>query len=333
MHRPDRCAAWAARGQCVQRYLIRRILLLIPTLLLASVLIFGIIALAPGDPARMMLGTQATPEEVAVERERLGLDRPIPVRYAIWLTDVVQLNLGVSQSNRRPVASLIADAVPNTLRLALISLAVAMLIGFPMGVLAAVNANRRIDTIITGINSLGLAMPAFWFGLLLILLFSVQLRWLPASGIGEPNRPLYERLEYLIMPVATIALSNLSVFSRYVRSAMIDVLSADYVRTARAKGLSERVVIFSHALRNAMIPVVTIVGIQFGRLLGGAVVTESIFAFPGIGRLVINSIANRDYPVVQATLMLVVLIFLITNIIIDASYAFLDPRVKLERAR
>jgi len=317
----------------VQRYLIRRILLLIPTLLLASVLIFGIIALAPGDPARMMLGTQATPEEVAVERERLGLDRPIPVRYAIWLTDVVQLNLGVSQSNRRPVASLIADAVPNTLRLALISLAVAMLIGFPMGVLAAVNANRRIDTIITGINSLGLAMPAFWFGLLLILLFSVQLRWLPASGIGEPNRPLYERLEYLIMPVATIALSNLSVFSRYVRSAMIDVLSADYVRTARAKGLSERVVIFSHALRNAMIPVVTIVGIQFGRLLGGAVVTESIFAFPGIGRLVINSIANRDYPVVQATLMLVVLIFLITNIIIDASYAFLDPRVKLERAR
>lgn len=317
----------------MQRYLIRRLLLLIPTLFLASVLIFAIIALAPGDPARMMLGSQATPEEVAVERERLGLDRPIPVRYAIWLTDVAQLNLGVSQSNRRSVSSLIADALPNTMRLALTSLAVAMLVGFPLGVLAAINANRRIDAIITGINSLGLAMPAFWFGLLLILFFSVELKWLPASGIGDSNQTFLQRLPYLIMPVATIAVSNLSVFSRYVRSAMIDVLSADYVRTARAKGLSEKVVIFQHALRNAMVPVITIVGIQFGRLLGGAVVTESVFAYPGIGRLVINSIANRDYPVVQGTLMLVVLIFLITNIIVDASYALLDPRVKLERAR
>jgi ABC-type dipeptide/oligopeptide/nickel transport system permease component len=317
----------------MQHYLARRLLLLIPTLLLASVLIFAIITLAPGDPARMMLGTQATPEEVAVERERLGLDRPIPVRYAIWLTDVAQLNFGVSQSNRRPVTSLIADALPNTLRLALTSLAVAMLIGFPLGILAAVNANRRIDAVITAVSSLGLAMPAFWFGLLLILFFSVELKWLPASGIGEQSRPLYERLNYLIMPVATIAVSNLSVFSRYVRSAMIDVLSADYVRTARAKGLNERLVIARHALRNAMIPVITIVGIQFGRLLGGAVVTESVFAYPGIGRLVINSIQNRDYPVVQATLMLVVLIFLVTNIIVDLSYAWLDPRVKLGRAR
>ncbi|HZO29775.1 MAG TPA: ABC transporter permease [Chloroflexota bacterium] len=317
----------------MQRYLARRLLLLVPTLLLASVLIFAIITLSPGDPVRMMLGTQATPEEIAVERERLGLDKPVPVRYAIWLSDVTQLNLGMSQSNRRPVADLIADALPYTLRLALISLAVAMLIGFPLGIVAAVNANRRLDAMITGFNSLGLSMPTFWFGLLLILLFAVQLKWLPASGVGEPGRPLYERLHYLIMPVATIAVSNMSVFSRYVRSAMIDVLSADYVRTARAKGLAEKVVVTRHALRNAMIPVITIVGIQFGRLLGGAVVTESVFAYPGIGRLVINSIQNRDYPVVQATLMLVVLIFLITNIIVDASYAYLDPRVKLERAR
>jgi peptide/nickel transport system permease protein len=317
----------------MQRYLIRRLLLLIPTLVLASVLIFAIIALAPGDPARMMLGANATPEEIAVERTRLGLDEPIPIRYAIWLSDVAKLNLGVSQSNRRPVISLIGDALPNTLRLALISLGFSIALGLPLGMLAATNANRRIDAWVTGFNSLGLAMPSFWFALLLILLFSVQLKWLPASGIGEPNQPLYQRLHYLILPVLTIVLSNMSVFSRYVRSAMIDVLSADYVRTARAKGLAEHVVIARHALRNAMIPVITIVGIQFGRLLGGAVVTESVFAYPGIGRLVINSIANRDYPVVQATLMLVVLIFLITNIIVDASYAFLDPRVKLERAR
>jgi peptide/nickel transport system permease protein len=276
---------------------------------------------------------QATPEEVAVERERLGLDKPIPVRYGIWLTDVARLNLGVSQSNRRPVATLIGDALPNTLILTLTSLAVALAIGFPLGMLAAVNANRRLDAIVTGLNSLGLAMPAAWLGLLLLIFFSVQLKILPASGFGEPGRPFYERLPYLLMPVATIAVSNLSVFSRYVRSAMIDVLSTDYVRTARAKGLAEQAIVVGHALRNAMIPVITIVGIQFGRLLGGAVVTESVFAYPGIGRLVINSILNRDYPVVQATLMLVVVIFLITNIIVDASYAFLDPRVKLERAR
>jgi len=317
----------------MQRYLIRRLLLLIPTLLLASVLIFAIIALAPGDPARMMLGMQATPEEVAVERERLGLDKPLPVRYAIWLTDVARLNLGVSQSNRRPVATLIADAMPNTLLLALTSLSIAVAIGLPLGMLAAVNANRRIDAIVTGINSLGLAVPAAWLGLLLLIFFSVQLKLLPASGIGDPNRPFWERIPYLIMPVATIVFSNMSVFSRYVRSAMIDVLSSDYVRTARAKGLAERAVVAGHALRNAMVPVITIVGIQFGRLLGGAVVTESIFAYPGIGRLVINSIQNRDYPVVQATLILVVVIFLITNIIVDVSYAYLDPRVKLERGR
>jgi ABC-type dipeptide/oligopeptide/nickel transport system permease component len=317
----------------VGRYLLRRLLLLIPTLFLASLLIFAIITLSPGDPVRMMLGTQATPEEMQVERERLGLDKPIPVRYGIWLTDVVSLNLGVSQSSRRPVSTLIGDALPYTLRLALISLAFSMLIGFPLGALAAINANRRLDAIVTGINSLGLAMPSFWFGLLLILLFAVQLRWLPASGVGEPNQAFYLRIPYLIMPVLTIVVSNMSVFSRYVRSAMIDVLSTDYVRTARAKGLSEQVVIARHALRNALIPVITIVGIQFGRLLGGAVVTESVFAYPGVGRLVINSIQNRDYPVVQATLMLVVLIFLITNIIVDVSYAYLDPRVKLERAR
>jgi len=317
----------------MQRFLARRLLLLLPTLLLASVMIFAIITLAPGDPARMMLGTQATPEEVAVERTRLGLDRPIPVRYLIWLGDIASLNFGRSQSNNRPVGMLVADAFPHTLRLALLSLAVAASIGIPLGVLAAVNQNGRIDAAVTAFNALGLAMPAFWLGLLMIVLFSVQLKWLPASGVGDPNRPFYQNLQYLIMPVATIAISNLSVFSRYVRSAMIDVLSADYVRTARAKGLAERIVLNRHALRNAMIPVVTILGIQFGRLLGGAVVTEAVFAYPGIGRLVITSILNRDYPVVQATLLLVVLVFLITNIIVDLSYGWLDPRVKLERAR
>lgn len=317
----------------MQRYLLRRILLLIPTLFLASLVIFAIITLAPGDPARMMLGSEATDSEVAAERVRLGLDKPIPVRYAIWLSDTLHLNLGRSQESNRPVTTLVQQAFPNTLRLAMISLALSILIGFPMGIYAAIRQNRLGDLTITGFNSIGLSIPSFWLGILLILFFSVQLRWLPPSGIGQGSFFDLTNLKYLVMPVLTIALSNLSVFSRFVRSSMIDVLNMDYVRTARAKGLMERTVIYRHALRNALLPVVTAVGIQFGRLLGGAVVTEAVFAYPGIGRLIVTSILNRDYPVVQATLMLVVVIFLITNIVVDLSYAYVDPAIKFDTAR
>ncbi|HEV8637597.1 MAG TPA: ABC transporter permease [Chloroflexota bacterium] len=308
-------------------YLARRWLALLPTLLLASVLIFAIIQLSPGDPVRMKLGTEATAEEVANERERLGLDRPVPFRYAVWVGDVARLNLGRSLVNSRPVATLIAEAFPNTLRLSLTAFCLAVLVGLPLGCLAAVHQNRGPDVLITSLNALGLAVPAFWLGMLLILLFSVTLQWLPPSGVGNPGQPWYLSLHYLVLPVATIAVSNLSVFARFVRSAMIDVLGADYVRTARAKGLREPAVVARHALRNALIPVVTVLGIQFARLLGGAVVTETVFAYPGLGRLVVQSILNRDYPVVQGALMLVVAIFLVTSILVDLSYAWLDPRV------
>jgi peptide/nickel transport system permease protein len=317
----------------MQRFLVQRVLLLAPTLFLASLLVFGIIALAPGDPARMRLGTEATADEVAAERTRLGLDQPVPVRYVIWLSDVAHLNLGLSQVNSRPVVDLVLEAFPNTLRLALSALLISVLVGFPLGMLAAVHRNGRFDFFVTGFASLGLSIPSFWLGILLILLFSVTLRWLPPSGVGDPSQPFWTYLTYLVLPVVTIAFSNLAVFSRFVRSSMIDVLSADYVRTARAKGLNERLVVTRHALRNALIPVVTILGIQVGRLLGGAVVTEAVFSYPGIGRLVVTSILNRDYPVVQATLMLVVIIFLLTNLLVDVSYVYLDPRVKLGGAR
>jgi len=313
-------------------YLLRRWLQLLPTLLLASVAVFAIISLAPGDPVRMKLGTEATNEEVANERARLGLDQPIPVRYAVWLSDVVQLNLGRSQVNNRPVTTLVAEAFPNTLRLSLAAFCVAVLIGLPLGCLAAVRQNQRIDVLITSLASLGLAVPAFWLGLVLILVFSVALQWLPPSGVGDSGQPWYLNLRFLVLPVATIAVSNLSVFSRFVRSAMIDVLGMDFVRTARAKGLPQRVVVARHALRNALLPVVTVLGIQFGRLLGGAVVTEAVFAYPGLGRLVVTSIQNRDYPVVQGALMLVVVIFLLSSILVDLSYAYLDPRVALREA-
>lgn len=315
----------------MSRYVAGRLLLLIPTVFLASILVFAIIALSPGDPARMMLGTEATEEQVEAERRRLGLDQPLPVRYTIWLTDVIQLNLGRSLVNSQPAASLVADALPYTLQLAFISLALSILIGVPLGIFAAVRQNSRVDLTITGLSSLGLALPSFWLGILLILLFSVRLKWLPPSGVGGTGALFVTDVKFLIMPVVTIAVSNLAVFSRFIRSAMIDTLSTDYVRTARAKGLRERKVLTDHALRNALLPTVTVVGIQFGRLLGGAVATEAVFAYPGIGRLIVSSILNRDYPVVQATLMFVVIIFLITNIIVDVSYSYLDPTVKFDK--
>jgi ABC-type dipeptide/oligopeptide/nickel transport system permease component len=215
----------------------------------------------------------------------------------------------------------------------LVALLVSLAIGLPLGIWAALNRDRLPDVFVTGLNALGLAIPSFWLGILLILLFSVQMRWLPPSGAGPSDLSFPANYRYLIMPVMTIAISNLSVFSRFMRSALIDVLAEDFVRTARAKGLSEWLVIARHALKNALIPVVTIIGIQFGILLGGAVVTESVFAYPGIGRLIVTAILNRDYPVVQATLMLVVLIFLVANTLVDLLYGYLDPRVRVGASR
>ncbi len=314
----------------MSRYVLGRILLLLPTLFLASILIFAIISLSPGDPAQIRLGTEATPEEIAAERERLGLDKSIPVRYAIWVGDVLQFDLGRSLVNNRPAAQLVAEAFPNTLRLVFFALALSLIIGIPMGIFSAVRQNQPVDLAITGLSSLGLAIPSFWLGIMLILLLSVRYQWLPPSGAGDPDAFFTANLKFLIMPVITIAVSNIAVFSRFIRSAMIDTLGADYVRTARAKGLREGAVLRRHALRNALLPTVTVLGIQFGRLLGGAVVTESVFAYPGVGRLVISSILNRDYPVVQATLMFVVLAFLLTNLLVDISYAYLDPTVKFD---
>ncbi len=315
------------------RHVLLRIVQLIPTLFLASIVIFFIIVKAPGDPAQITAGPEATPEQLAAERARLGLDKPLPIRYAVWLSDVAHLNLGYSLLARRQVTQMIGEAAPQTLRLALASMVLSILIGFPIGMLAAVRQNSRLDALVTGLSSVGLAMPSFWLGILLIILFSVHWRWLPPSGVGDPDQGSLYNLRYLVMPVVTIAASNLAVFARFVRSAMIDSLAADYVRTARAKGLGPRAVVVRHALKNAMIPVVTILGIQFGRLLGGAVVTEAVFAYSGIGRLSVLSILNRDYPVVQGTLMLVVCLFLLVNLIVDLTYGYLDPRVKLEEAR
>jgi len=315
----------------MQRFLIKSVFQLVPTLLIASAIIFAIIVLSPGDPAAMLLGPEATAEQIQVERVRLGIDKPIFIRYGIWLSDIVQLKFGFSFSNGRPVAELIGNAFPKTLQLAVISLVVSVIGGFILGVISALKPNTVLDSIITSFCSLFLALPGFWLGLMMILVFSVRLHWLPPSGTGELDGGYFLNWKYLIMPVVSIAIPQIAVFARYMRSAMVDVLSTDYIRTARAKGLSELRVVSNHAIRNAMIPVVTIIGIQFGRLLAGAVIVEAVFAYSGIGRLILVSILNRDYPVVQASLMLVVMIFIITNLLVDLSYGFLDPRVRVAR--
>lgn len=315
----------------MRRFLFRSFLQLIPTLFIASIIIFMIIVLSPGDPVKIILGPEATQSQIVAERARLGLDKPIVVRYFVWLGDILHLKFGYSISNGQPVGRMIADAFPKTFQLAVFSMIIAVTIGFIFGVLSALRQNTFLDTIITSTSSIALAIPNFWLGLMMILIFSVKLHWLPPSGSGDLDGSYIFNFKYLAMPVISIAVANVAVFARYVRSSMIDVLSTDYIRTARAKGLFESRVITSHALRNAMIPVITIIGIQFGRLMAGAVITEAVFAYSGIGRLILVSIMNRDYPVVQTSLMLVVLIFIITNLLVDISYGFLDPRVRVSR--
>lgn len=315
----------------MRRFLLKSILQLIPTLFIASILIFAIIALSPGDPAEMLLGREATPQQLAAERARLGLDKPIVVRYVVWLSDVARLNFGYSLTNGQPVISLIANAFPKTLQLAILAIMISVFWGFVLGVISALKPNSKPDTIITMFISLALAIPAFWLGLVLILIFSVSLKLLPPSGTGELGGSYFLNVKYLIMPVVSISIPQIAVFARYMRSSMIDVLTKDYIRTARAKGLFETRVINYHALRNAMVPVITIIGIQFGRLLAGVVIIEAVFSYSGIGHLILVSIMNRDYPVVQASLMLVVLMFIVVNLLVDLSYGILDPRVRVAR--
>jgi peptide/nickel transport system permease protein len=289
--------------------------------------------LSPGDPVRMKLGTEATPEEIAGERERMGLTRPLPVQYFIWLSDLTRLELGRSQVNNRPVTTLLAEHFPNTLRLSLTAFLLAVLIGLPLGCLAAVRRDSGTDVAITSLNSLGLAVPAFWLGMVLILVFSVTLQWLPSSGVGDPNRSWFANLQYLVLPVATIAVSNLSVFARFVRSAMLDVLGADYVRTARAKGVFERAVIGRHALRNALIPVVTLIGLNLADLIGSAILTETVFNWPGLGSAVAEAIGRRDAPVVLGGTLVLVLLYLLINLAVDVSYGLFDPRIRYGESR
>jgi peptide/nickel transport system permease protein len=306
----------------VWRYVLKRVVLALPVLVGVSVVVFVAIRLIPGDPAQLMAGQAATQEVVQQIRQSLGLDQPLPVQYLYFLRNVVRGDLGRSLFNGAPVVEELAQRFPRTVRLALASMAVASLIGIPAGILAATRRSTWVDTAVMLVALAGVSVPVFWLGLNLILLFSVRLQWLPSFG--------YETWRHLVLPSLTLGAASTAVVARMTRSAMLEVLGQDYVRTARAKGLAERVVVSRHALRNALIPVVTVLGLQLGTLLSGAVLTETVFAWPGIGRLLVEAVLARDYPIIQGATLLIAATFVVLNVAVDVLYGLLDPRIRYE---
>jgi ABC-type dipeptide/oligopeptide/nickel transport system permease component len=306
----------------VWRYVLKRAVLALPVLVGVSVVVFVAIRLIPGDPAQLMAGQAATQEVVQQIRQSLGLDQPLPVQYLYFLRNVVRGDLGRSLFNGAPVVEELAQRFPRTVRLALASMAVASLIGIPAGILAATRRSTWVDTAVMLVALAGVSVPVFWLGLNLILLFSVRLQWLPSFG--------YETWQHLVLPSLTLGAASTAVVARMTRSAMLEVLGQDYVRTARAKGLAERVVVSWHALRNALIPVVTVLGLQLGTLLSGAVLTETVFAWPGIGRLLVEAVLARDYPIIQGATLLIAATFVVLNVAVDVLYGLLDPRIRYE---
>lgn len=312
----------------MSRYLLGRVFHMILVLLGISVVVFVMLKLTPGDPAATLLGVQATPDELARVRRAMGLDRPWVVQYGVWLRNVLRGDLGVSYINRKPVAELIATRFPVTLELTLFAMLLAALIGIPAGVLSATRRYSGLDYSITSFALFGVSMPSFWFGILLILLFSLHLGWLPASGYAAIGRGLAEHLKHLVLPAVSLGLFLSGSLARFTRSSMVETLAQDYVRTGRAKGLRERIVVYRHALRNALIPTVTVLGLQFGFLMGGAVIIEQVFAYPGVGWLVLIAVSQRDYPVVQGVVLVVAAVFALANLLVDVAYTWLDPRIR-----
>ncbi|MFS8535173.1 MAG: ABC transporter permease [Limnochordales bacterium] len=304
------------------QFVLKRLLMLVPVVLGVSVIVFGLLYLTPGDPALLMLGEHAPQEQYLALREKLGLDLPVHIQYLRWLGRALQLDLGDSIRSSRPVTEEIATRLPATAELAVLAVLVATLIGIPAGVISATRPNSWLDNILTVLALAGVSMPVFWQGLMLIIIFSVYLGWLPPSGrLGG--------WEYFVLPVITLGTSAAASITRMTRATMLEAIHEDYVRTARAKGLNERRVIYRHALRNALLPVVTIIGLQFGNLMAGAVITETIFAWPGIGRLAVDAIRTRDYPVVQGVVMTFAVSYVLINLIVDLLYAYLDPRLRV----
>jgi peptide/nickel transport system permease protein len=311
-----------------RRYILRRIVLLMPLLVGLTLIVFTLIHVAPGDPALAFVSEQSIdPEVIAQVRKNLGLDQPLPVQYAIWVGHVARLDFGTAYTfNQKPVIELIQERLPATLVLQSLALLLSLAVAIPVGVVSARRQYSLLDNAATAGAFVGLALPNFWIALMLQLVLAVSLGWLPASTPGtDESGPA--RLRYLVLPTLVLALPTLAVFTRFMRSSMLEVIHQDYVTTARAKGLSEPLVTYRHALKNALIPIVTVVGTQLARLLGGAVIVEYIFAWPGLGALAFESILRRDYPVVLALTLLTGAFILVVNVVVDIAYTFADPRL------
>ena len=309
-------------------YVLRRLALLVPVVLIVGTVTFVLMQLTPGDPAAVMLGPEATPEQVETLRDSMGLNRPLYERYPRWLFDVLRLELGQSIFLNRPVSDAIRERITPTLQLTFYALVIAIGLGVPAGVFAALNRNSLLDRLLMLLAMSGTAIAGFFLGILLILLFAVTLRWLPSSGYVAFSDDPVQHFRSMILPALAVGLSVAGLPARLIRSSMLDVLHEDYIRTAVAKGLPPRRVAVGHALRNALMPAVTVFGYTLGDLLGGAVVVEIVFGLPGMGQLVVNSIARRDFPVIQGVVMSIAVLYLLTSLLVDILYVFLDPRVR-----
>ena len=306
----------------MHRYIIKRLLMLIPVLLGVAVIIFAIMNVAEGDPVYQVAGPDATEEQLEALREEMGLNGSLIERYFRYILNLLRGDLGTSYVSKMDVMKLYLQRLPNTLKLASLAMFVAVIISVPLGIVAAVNQNSWKDTLAMILALLGLSMPNFWLGLLLMLLFSLKLGWFPRGGA--------EGFRSVVLPAVTVGVVLAALLTRTTRSSMLDVLRQDYLRTARAKGVSERKVVYHHALRNALIPIITIFGVQFSNVLGGSVLAETVFAWPGVGRLVVDAIDQRDIPTVTGALIMTTMLVTIVNILVDIVYAYVDPRIKAQ---
>lgn len=323
------------------KYVVRRIFSLVFILLGVSVIVFLLVHLAPGDPVRIMLGEDATLADVERLNRIYGFDRPLPVQYMIWLGNALQGDLGTGIRSRLPVTTLVFERMPATIELAMWSLALAIGVGIPLGVLSAVRRNSWIDFGSMFGALVGVAAPNFWVGLILLSQIALHVSWLPIGSRG-PSFPdamwalftradpgvLWDHFRYILLPALALGTSIMALITRLTRSSLLEVLNRDYVRTARAKGLRGLNVVYGHALKNALLPVITVVGVQFGALLGGAITIEVVFAWPGVGRLIVNAIAQRDFPVVQGAVLLLAVVFAVVNLLVDLSYSLVNPRIR-----
>ncbi len=312
----------------MSKYLVKRLAAIVPTIFFVTVIIFGLQQLLPGDAATILAGEDQDPHVIAYLRQKMHLDEPLPVRYGYWIAGVAHGNLGESLRIQEPVAGLIVQKLPVTLELAAMAMAIALAIGIPAGIVSAVGKDTAWDYAANVVALWGLSTPNFWLGILMILLFSVQLGWLPASGYVSPFEDLRANLAAMIMPAFVLGNAIAAVLMRHTRSAMLQVLNADYVRTARAKGVDERTVVLKHGLRNALTPIITLGALEFGTLLSGAVLTEQVFSIPGFGKLIVDAVFNRDYAVVQGVVLFTSTVYIVLNLLADLAYFLVNPRLR-----